>query len=68
MDVNPVILSIPIFLALIAAEAIYDRIKNRHLYRLNDAVTNISCGIVEQTTGLFAKVFTVAAYHLIFTQ
>lgn len=68
MDVNPVILSIPIFLVLIGAEVIYDRIKNRHMYRLNDAVTNISCGIVEQVTGLFAKVFTVAAYHLVFTQ
>lgn len=68
MDVNPVILSIPIFLVLIGAEVIYDRIKNRRMYRLNDAVTNISCGIVEQITGLFAKVFTVAAYHLVYTQ
>jgi len=67
VNVNPVILSIPIFLVLIGAEVIYDRIKNRHMYRLNDAVTNISCGIVEQVTGLFAKVFTVAAYHLVFT-
>lgn len=68
MDLNPVILSIPIFFVLIGAEVIYDRIKNRHLYRLNDAVTNISCGIVEQLSGVFAKVFTVAAYHFIFTQ
>lgn len=68
MDINPVVLSIPVFLLLIGAEVIYDRIKNRHLYRLNDAVTNISCGIVEQTTGLFAKVFTVAAYHFVFTR
>lgn len=68
MDINPVVLSIPVFLLLIAAEVVYDRIKNRHLYRLNDAVTNISCGIVEQTTGLFAKVFTVAAYHFVFTR
>jgi len=66
MALNPVILSIPIFLVLIAAEVIYDRIKNRSLYRLNDAITNISCGIVEQVTGLFAKVFTVAAYYVIY--
>lgn len=66
MPLNPVILSIPIFLVLIAAEVIYDRIKNRSLYRLNDAITNISCGIVEQVTGLFAKVFTVAAYYFIY--
>lgn len=67
MGINPILLSIPIFLVLIGAEAIYDRIKNRQLYRLNDATTNISCGIVEQSTGLFAKVFTVAAYHFMFT-
>jgi alkylglycerol monooxygenase len=66
MALNPVILSIPIFLVLISAEVIYDRIKNRSMYRLNDAITNISCGIVEQVTGLFAKVFTVAAYYFIY--
>jgi sterol desaturase/sphingolipid hydroxylase (fatty acid hydroxylase superfamily) len=40
--------------------------KGRTIYRLNDAVTNISCGILDQLTGLFAKIFTVAAYHFIF--
>ena len=46
----------------------YGYFQGRKIYRLNDAVTNISCGIVEQLTGLFAKVFTVAAYHFIFTR
>jgi sterol desaturase/sphingolipid hydroxylase (fatty acid hydroxylase superfamily) len=66
MDINPVILSIPIFLGLIIMEWAYSFFKNRKLYRLNDAVTNISCGIVEQLTGVFAKVFTVAAYAFIY--
>lgn len=52
---------------LILAEVIYDRIKHRNLYRLNDAFANISCGIIEQISGLFAKVFTVAAYHVVYT-
>ncbi len=65
---NPVVLSIPIFFILIGLEVWYGHYKNRSLYRLNDAVTNISCGIVEQLTGVFAKVFTVAAYYFIYTQ
>jgi len=48
-----------------AMEVVYDYFQQRKLYRLNDAVANISCGIVEQLTGLFAKIFTVAAYHFI---
>ena len=64
---NPIILSIPIFFVLIGLEVWYDHYKKRALYRLNDAVTNISCGIVEQLTGVFAKVFTIAAYHFIFS-
>ena len=47
-------------------EVAYGYFKNRKLYRLNDAVTNISCGIVEQLTGVFAKVFTVAAYAFVY--
>lgn len=66
MDVNPVILAIPVFFILIGLEIAYGYFKDRKIYRLNDAVTNISCGIVEQLTGVFAKVFTVAAYAFIY--
>jgi len=66
MDVNPVILAIPVFFILIGMEVAYGYFKDRKIYRLNDAVTNISCGIVEQLTGVFAKVFTVAAYAFIY--
>jgi sterol desaturase/sphingolipid hydroxylase (fatty acid hydroxylase superfamily) len=65
---NLIVLSIPVFFILIGLEVIYDRVKNRHLYRLNDAVSNISCGIFEQTTGVFAKVFTVEMYAFVYEQ
>jgi sterol desaturase/sphingolipid hydroxylase (fatty acid hydroxylase superfamily) len=68
MSLNPIVLSIPIFFVLIGIEIIYDRIANKHLYRLNDAVSNISCGIFEQITGTFAKVFTVAVYAVVYDQ
>lgn len=66
-NLNPVVLSIPIFFILIGVEVAYGYFKGEKIYRLNDAITNMSCGIVEQLTGVFAKVFTVAAYHFVFT-
>jgi len=66
MEVNPVILSIPVFFILIGLELAYGYFRDQKIYRLNDAVTNISCGIVEQLTGVFAKVFTVAAYAFVY--
>ncbi len=64
---NPIILAIPVFFLLMVLELAWGYWKDKKLYRLNDAVTNISCGILDQLTGLFAKIFTVAAYHFIFT-
>lgn len=71
MNLDPVILSIPIFFVLIGIELIYDayqrRKKGEGVYRLNDAFANISCGIIDQATAVFAKVFTVGAYVLVFS-
>lgn len=66
MDLNPVILSIPIYIALIAIEWTYDLIKNKGIYRLADAYANISSGIFEQITGVFAKVFTIGIYVFVY--
>ncbi len=63
---NIIILSIPIFFLLIGIELLYDRIRKKNLYRFNDSFSNISCGITEQVSGVFAKVFTVAAYDVIY--
>ncbi len=71
MNLDPVILSIPIFFVLIGLELVYDayqrRKKGQGVYRLNDAFANISCGIIDQATAVFAKVFTVGAYVLVFS-
>lgn len=66
MDINPVVLSIPIYFLLIGIELLIQAFKKEQLYRLNDAITNISCGITQQVTGVFFKVLSVAAYHMIF--
>lgn len=68
MDINPIVLSIPIFFGLIAVEWIYDWISKGSAYRANDAFGNISCGIFEQTTGLLIKVASVGLYTWVFQE
>jgi alkylglycerol monooxygenase len=70
VNFDPIILSIPIFFLLIGLEVAYDFYQKRKsgqgLYRLNDALNNISCGVIEQITGLFVKVFTVGAFTVVY--
>ena len=66
MNFNPIVLSIPIYFLLIGIELIIERFSRKKIYRLNDAVTNISCGITQQLTGIFFKVFTIAIYQFVF--
>ncbi len=66
MNINPIILSIPIFFILIGMELIVDKVRNKSTYRFNDAITNISCGIGEQVTGVFFKLFIVTIYEVLF--
>ncbi|MDH5476414.1 MAG: sterol desaturase family protein, partial [Cyclobacteriaceae bacterium] len=66
MNFNPVILSIPIYFLLIGIELLIDRFTKKNIYRINDAVTNISCGITQQITGIFFKVLSVGAYQYLF--
>jgi alkylglycerol monooxygenase len=64
--VNLIVLSIPIFFALIGLEVAWDQLKGRGLYRLGDSLANIGCGIMDQSTGLFSKVLVVGAYTAVF--
>lgn len=71
MNFDPVILSIPIFFFLIGVELLVDYFQKKKsgksFYRLNDALTNVSCGVIDQTTGVFAKVLTVTVYVVVFS-
>ena len=48
MNLNPIVLSIPVFFVLIGVELIVERLSHRHLYRLPDAIANLSCGITSR--------------------
>jgi alkylglycerol monooxygenase len=66
MDLNPIVLSIPIFFILIAIELIIDRFTHKDLYNLPDTLSNLSCGITQQLSGLFLKVLAVGVYQFIY--
>lgn len=54
--------AIPIFFLLIGIELLIARLHQKELYRFNDALSNISCGISQQAIGVFIKVITLGAY------
>lgn len=66
MDLNPVIIAIPMYFTLMAAELIYEGITQRKTYRLNDAVTNINTGVLQQLTGTFVVFLRIGLYILVY--
>src|SRR5690349_19945636 len=59
-------MSIAIFFVLIGIELVVERISNKRLYRLPDAIANLSCGITSQLSGSFLKVFAIGVYQLLY--
>jgi alkylglycerol monooxygenase len=59
---NYIALAIPVFFLLIGIELLVAKLSKTKLYRLNDAVTNISCGIGQQVLSVFLKTFLILGY------
>ncbi|MEZ4699207.1 MAG: sterol desaturase family protein [Rhodothermales bacterium] len=66
MDLNPVIIAIPMYFTLMAVELVYESITHRKTYRLNDAVTNVSTGTLQQLTNTFLTLFRIGIYTLVY--
>lgn len=66
MNPSPIVLSIPIFFLLIGIELVVERLSNKKLYRLPDAIANMSCGITSQLSGIFLKIIAITCYELLF--
>ena len=66
MNLNPIVLSIPIFFLLIGIELLVERIMHRRLYRLADSIANLSCGITSQLSGLFLRILAIGVYELLY--
>ncbi|MCO5230739.1 MAG: sterol desaturase family protein [Chitinophagales bacterium] len=61
-----IVLSIPIFFLLIGIELLYQVIKKKKIYRLNDMISNINCGIAQQITNIFSKSLLLVTYYWVY--
>jgi len=59
---NYIILSVPVFFILIGVELIVSKLQKSGLYRFNDAVSNISCGVIQQIVSVLAKTVMIVGY------
>jgi len=63
--VDYIALAIPVFFALIGVEWLWAKLRGEKLYRLNDSVSDLGTGILDQVLGVFVKALTVGAYALV---
>ena len=61
-----ILYAIPVFFLLMGLEWAWDRRGQRGIYRLGDTLANLGCGIMDQTTGVLAKLLTIAAFSAVF--
>ena len=66
MDI--IALAIPVFFVLIGAELVVAVVQRRRLYRLSDAVTDLSCGTIQQLVGIFGKSILIGVYIYLYTE
>ena len=57
--------SIPLFFLLIGAELLWSRATGRQVLRLNDSLSDLSCGILSQLSGIFTKLLTIGIFILV---
>jgi alkylglycerol monooxygenase len=62
MVLNVVQLAIPFFILLIILELFLNYWKKKKAYRLNDTITDLSCGIMSQIISLFTKLFSIGIF------
>ena len=63
---NLIVLAIPVFFLLIGIELFWTWREEKRFYRLNDSVSDLSCGTLEQVAGVFLKTALFAGYLFVF--
>jgi len=62
MQEKIILFASPVFFVLLATEFIVALRRQRHTYRINDAISSISLGIMSQISAVFLKVFVIGLY------
>ncbi|NVJ45683.1 MAG: sterol desaturase family protein, partial [Cytophagia bacterium] len=66
MNLDPTVIAIPVYFLLIGLELVAHHYQSIKSYRMNDAITNINCGITSQVIGAFLKVMSIGFYTYLF--
>ncbi len=66
MDVNYIALAIPVFFVFIAIELAVGWKKGQKLYHFSDAITDMACGVSEQTVMFFFTVLLLGGYQYLY--
>jgi len=61
-----IVFAIPIFALLIAAEFAYGWYTRRNTYRLNDAISSLSQGLLSQVVAVCTQLFQIGLYAMIY--
>ena len=62
MQATIILFASPVFFALITVEMIVAWRRQRHTYRLNDAINSLSLGVMSQISAVFFKVLSIGIY------
>jgi alkylglycerol monooxygenase len=66
--VDPIALAVPGFFVLIGVEMAVARRRGLRVYRFNDAVTDLSCGVASQIEAMFFAALQLGIYALVFAR
>jgi alkylglycerol monooxygenase len=66
MDSILIALAVPVFFVLIALESSVARRRGRRLYRFQDTINSLSCGVGQQATAVGLAAWTVGSYVLVY--
>ena len=66
MSLNPIGIAVPIFFGLMVLEYWVAQRRQTPVFRLNDTMTNLSCGMGDQLVALVLKIWVVYVYTLVF--
>jgi sterol desaturase/sphingolipid hydroxylase (fatty acid hydroxylase superfamily) len=61
-----IVFAFPVFLFLICLEFAYGWLRQRNSYRLNDALSSLSQGLISQLLALVTQLFQIGLYTLVF--
>ena len=65
-ELNPIGIAVPFFFGLMVIEFLYARLRGRSLYRFNDTIAALTCGMGDQIVGLLSSILVLGIYQYVY--